>query len=776
MLLLVRLLIDYSPANIHFCFTVKGETPYFLASYILKGNVCLFESSRLCFTKEEIGKLLDRLRVRGVSEETADRIWEYTRGWPVAVMSACLALKAEGGRKEFLSVSVHTRVFDYIYYEIFRKLSYDIQCFLADTSCLQSLSPGLCNEVLGRLDSGGILDYLTGENLFLYRFGGPRKRYRYHPVFRDFLQNRQGEERRREILSRAARYCMRTGETEQAVVYAMECQAYSVVRTAVEKLAKSMLEQGRMMTLGQWISYLYPERETTGSLCRYWVYRYFREKGEAETAWKCLAGAMKKCREEGQWQEWGTYGLELTRYAKEQYGMARAAETAEKLEILAQGREDSCCQAIRGKGLEYRLQLGDRKWLVDFFGRTDKKKRRPQLIMERNAVGWALGLEGKKDGWGNTLAEARMYGRVSYVFAQYGFFSYGWFLYLRGDKSYQTVIREGLSIEGDSAYSRQMRMLEILDRCREQEELTEILGDEMRQISRWMEFHGLELPVFAEEDERLLAAMLLGHTNRISGDAVWNPSAMEQERAVLKVLCLGSFSVTAGDRPLVWRTQKTKELFACLFSQEGRGLNKKGLIFWLWPEAEEKKGSTLFDTTVSYLRKSLSQAGAAQVFQVKDHLYTLDMSRIWSDIGRMEEIGEKVRKKRYKDIENPREMAELYRGDYFGSEDYRWLIGKKEYAEQLFLQTARPMALWEMERKDYDTASLLFQKIIEVSGCSPDTLRFLMKCRIQQGDPGAARRQYEKIRRIWEEEWEQELPCDLAEFMKEEEEGEYEGI
>ena len=166
------------------------------------------------------------------------------------------------------------------------------------------------------------------------------------------------------------------------------------------------------------------------------------------------------------------------------------------------------------------------------------------------------------------------------------------------------------------------------------------------------------------------------------------------------------------------------------------------------------------------------QADAADALLVNDRQYSLDMKRIWSDYGRLEELALLVRRGEFDRIENPRELAELYNGEYLESEDYRWMVGRKEYVGQMFMQAAENTAKWEKSRKHYDTAIAILQKMLEVNSYSAGALRLLLKCRMESGDLNGAKRQYEKMRQIWKREWDQELGHDFTDFitMSEEEE------
>ena len=83
--------------------------------------------------------------------------------------------------------------------------------------------------------------------------------------------------------------------------------------------------------------------------------------------------------------------------------------------------------------LEYRLQLGEWDQMEEFTKSASENKRRIHMTMVRNAVIWVLSLRDKDEDWGCILEDARLYRRLSPVFAEYGFYRYGWFLYLNLD-------------------------------------------------------------------------------------------------------------------------------------------------------------------------------------------------------------------------------------------------------------------------------------------------------------------------------------------------------
>ena len=211
-----------------------------------------------------------------------------------------------------------------------------------------------------------------------------------------------------------------------------------------------------------------------------------------------------------------------------------------------------------------------------------------------------------------------------------------------------------------------------------------------------MHSQGMEPPALLEHDQRLLMQILEEDSGNVEEEVPETKKRADQSD-LLRWISGGS-----GRKALAWRTKKTKELFALLFDREGKGIDKRGLIFRLWPEMPEKRSSTLFNTTMSYLRKTLSGAGGTEVLRVKDKQYAFDMSLIESDCENLEQQVQLVRENRLSGSEEIQSFLDLYKGDYFGGEDYLWLMERRESTEQMFLQAARMLVKSRAKTGDYE--------------------------------------------------------------------------
>lgn len=202
-------LIEYGREKIRLVLTVKGSFPKFLAVYLMQGRVAVIGTEQLRFERDETNRLLTQILGTELPEELVTSVQEYTVGWPAGIVFAGLGLKGGPLEKEGPLFFDTAYLYDYIFYEIFQKLSYDIQIFLIETSMLEEVEPTVCNYVLERSDAAQMLEYLACEHLFLSKAGEGLKGYYYHAVFAGFLRERIQPERKEKICRRTAEYYAR---------------------------------------------------------------------------------------------------------------------------------------------------------------------------------------------------------------------------------------------------------------------------------------------------------------------------------------------------------------------------------------------------------------------------------------------------------------------------------------------------------------------------------------------------------------------------------------
>lgn len=560
--------MEYGEGKARFFFSLRGGFPGFLAACLMRGTAREVKEDELRFEEYESALLLNKMSGRELPQKIVREIYADTRGWPAGIAFAGLDLKEARALPERTILFDRTRLHDYIFYEIFRKLAYGIQQFLVELSVFEILKPSLCNHAMGREDAAGMLRYLVRENLFISRLEGEDELYCCDGVFREFLRNRLTAARRDEILFRAAEYEMRRGEWTAAVHYGMQCgeKGCGLVAAIVEKRAAEMAASGQCALLRTWIDHLYGFREKLTDTALFCMYEYLYRDGDRKRGAELLLAAAKKA------------------YAKLRY----------------------------------------------------------------------------------------------------------------------------------DSYERYMRELVMLTEAE----------------------HG---PDAAEEVEAEAREKLAVRGIVMSGRNT-------QER--LSVQCMGSLSLRGLGIEAAWRTKKTKELFACLFYENGRWVTRDVLTERLWPEKTAQKAAVLFHTTTSYLRRALAEVGGAECLLVKNQSYALDMGRMRSDIGELDDCYACLRSGKLLTGERAERLVTLYGRGYLYEEDYLWLGAYREEVEQRYLWILQTLADRAFAENQYAEAAAYLKKAVEVDGYALDAMERLVECLILCQNFTGAKRVYGRLKEV----------------------------
>ena len=94
------------------------------------------------------------------------------------------------------------------------------------------------------------------------------------------------------------------------------------------------------------------------------------------------------------------------------------------------------------------------------------------------------------------------------------------------------------------------------------------------------------------------------------------PRREKHAQKKLHIKCFGRFLIEwEEEAALKWRTEKTKELFAFLLYDHGRGRSKEELLDKLWTEDDPEKAIRQLYNGVYYIRKALEEGLAPEVVQ-----------------------------------------------------------------------------------------------------------------------------------------------------------------
>ncbi|MBI4288050.1 MAG: tetratricopeptide repeat protein [Chloroflexi bacterium] len=255
--LLLDLLIERAPDNCHFIISSRSASGLAaLARLRMKREVAELSGETLGFTPPEVKQLLaDHYRTR-LSDEEAERLTASAEGWIAGVL-----LGASKGRRlpEARSQLTPDDVFNYLASEVYERQPSEIKGFLLLSSTFREIAPEYCDLLFKLNNSAALLDRIEKRSLFITRLQGDRRMYRYHALFRDFLQDKLRREQPETyaLLHRdAGGIFEEQKQWNQAIDQYLAANAHADALRIIKANAESYLKAGRWQTLSRWIQAL----------------------------------------------------------------------------------------------------------------------------------------------------------------------------------------------------------------------------------------------------------------------------------------------------------------------------------------------------------------------------------------------------------------------------------------------------------------------------------------------------------------------------------------
>ncbi len=213
---------------------------------IARGQVMCLGQDDLSFRPDEMRQALAQSGTTPLSPAEMAKVVERTGGWITGALLAAHAAEWPVGVPADVD-STDALVYEYLAQEIFSHIEPSLQDFLLRSSTLQVMSPSLCQEALGLVDSADYLALLEQRNLFTTRLEGSW--YSYHQLVRDYLQARfcrQQRARWAEMHCRAAAWFAAHDQPEDAVRHYVTAEEHQAAAQVMAAAARQMYYAGRL--------------------------------------------------------------------------------------------------------------------------------------------------------------------------------------------------------------------------------------------------------------------------------------------------------------------------------------------------------------------------------------------------------------------------------------------------------------------------------------------------------------------------------------------------
>lgn len=239
----VEYLIKYSPANVHYIFITREEFPIYLGELRARGEILKIGEDELKFSRNEcVSFVRDTLKL-DINDEIINKIFNMSEGWIGGIQFASLALKNKKDISE-KNINILNKYFiEYLTQEILNTLDGNEREFIVKTSVLKFFNAELCDFILDIHNSEEIINSLIDKNLFIIAVNENEHIYRYHHLFKEFLNinfESMAEDEKRQIYISAYTFLKDQGDINEGIKQLIKAKEYDKAVLEIENNIRSM--------------------------------------------------------------------------------------------------------------------------------------------------------------------------------------------------------------------------------------------------------------------------------------------------------------------------------------------------------------------------------------------------------------------------------------------------------------------------------------------------------------------------------------------------------
>ncbi len=225
------------------------------------GRIVDIRRSELALDPEDARELVEHV-LPEVDEDWLRRTIEETDGWALGLRLEALASRVSASGSEEIASGHADLIVDYLRAEWLSVLSEDEVDFLIRSSGIEHLSGSVCDFVLGRSNSGGVLHRLQSELQLAEQCCAPDT-FRVHPVLRRVLESeheRVDRDARRELDRRTSDWFAAHADIDRAMRHAVRAEDFERAEALIAGNAVLFHTSGHHSTVLSWLDMLPKDR------------------------------------------------------------------------------------------------------------------------------------------------------------------------------------------------------------------------------------------------------------------------------------------------------------------------------------------------------------------------------------------------------------------------------------------------------------------------------------------------------------------------------------
>jgi len=252
---MIPFLIEELPSNCSICFSTRTSKDLPIGKIRARGLMKEVEARDLQFSFDELQDLTTTMWDVLYNEEILKRLLKTTEGWAAGLVLAEEHLRSGENVPEIISGSrLKKNVYQYLAEEALGRHPKEMRILLEKCSLLDPIDPTICENAFKSIEINSSLAHAEIMNLFTTRLDNTNL-YRFHPMFREFLQDklceRIGDLGTRRLRGRLGKAYEESNDKKNAIEQYIHSDN---VRKAVDMLGEigtEMLKEGQYVALRQ---------------------------------------------------------------------------------------------------------------------------------------------------------------------------------------------------------------------------------------------------------------------------------------------------------------------------------------------------------------------------------------------------------------------------------------------------------------------------------------------------------------------------------------------
>jgi LuxR family maltose regulon positive regulatory protein len=253
-----------APASCRFVFASRVKPKLQFARFKTHGGYAEIRTDSLRFTEPEIDELFRDIYNDPLDPTDVAELERRTEGWAASLQLVEVSLRERTSpdeRRRFIRSITATKDsdrFDYLAEEVLDHQSEDTRTLRLSTSSLQQITPEVAERLTGIHEGRKALDDLEQRGLFTNRLD--EERFRFHNLFREFLERRLIAERSEaEVVGlhiHAASYFETSAQWPEAIHHYLRAGLQRQAARLIAKYGEDVASEGRLGLVDEWLQQL----------------------------------------------------------------------------------------------------------------------------------------------------------------------------------------------------------------------------------------------------------------------------------------------------------------------------------------------------------------------------------------------------------------------------------------------------------------------------------------------------------------------------------------